>query len=824
MQKKQPEVTISLPPPHSDIQRKIMSSFLDPNGPSEVFVSCGTKFGKACHIDTPILTTKGWRNFGDLIEGDFVFTEHGKRTEVEFVTDTMHNHKCYEVVFSDGNKIIADAEHVWVTTTHAARKNMARAKSEKDRCKSTACKPESRTTEEIAETLEVMVGGKLRANHAIPVVSGPVNLPPKNLQIAPYVLGCWLGDGSKHGGTFTNIDLPIIEEIRSAGYVVKKSKHPNSWGIHGLMPALRNLDLLLNKFIPPEYLMSWADDRLSLLAGLMDTDGTISKRGDCCFDNTNKDLADGVEALAVSLGIKCNRQERYGQLNGGVRHKKCYRVHFTTDLPVFRLPRKLERIREVSSKAKQRTIVEVNPVPSVPVRCIRVKNKTHLFLIGRGLIPTHNTLACSVALGAAMPRHPKTEWRWVAPYYSQSVIGFDNLKAILPKQYTKARKSSMQIEMPSIEALCKFVHAQNAEQLEGHQIHGYVLDEAAKVGEQVYYSARTTVTRTRSVGMGKFLVPSTPVGRNWFYRMCMEAQNEMELAKLNNRRAESIFFTAPTSANPFISKDVIADAKIRLPDRLFRQYYLAEWLDESSTFTNVIGCLFGQPFELAVGPYAVWFDKRASECSVVIGADWARGKEKSNDSTVYTAIDYEAEPAKVVGILKLKGLSYTDQIKQLLRFTQAFHDVVKVSHDKTGVGIALEDQLALTGLVYEGQHFSRQSKSELVCNLITAFEQSRLAIPNCSDLKAELESYEMDVTEQGHMSFQAAQGSHDDMVCSLMLAWKLARRYADIEVEFRSLGDLNKTPLRTFYDEMIEDDDDIYGDWIETIKTVRSGK
>lgn len=131
MQKKQPEVTISLPPPHSDIQRKIMSSFLDPNGPSEVFVSCGTKFGKACHIDTPILTTKGWRNFGDLIEGDFVFTEHGKRTEVEFVTDTMHNHKCYEVVFSDGNKIIADAEHVWVTTTHAARKNMARAKSEK---------------------------------------------------------------------------------------------------------------------------------------------------------------------------------------------------------------------------------------------------------------------------------------------------------------------------------------------------------------------------------------------------------------------------------------------------------------------------------------------------------------------------------------------------------------------------------------------------------------------------------------------------------------------------------------------------------------------
>ena len=422
-----------------------------------------------------------------------------------------------------------------------------------------------------------------------------------------------------------------------------------------------------------------------------------------------------------------------------------------------------------------------------------------------------------------MPRHPKTTWRWVAPYYSQSVIGFDNLKAILPREYTKNRRSSMQIEIPSIETMCKFIHAQNAEQLEGHQIHGYVIDEGAKVGEQVYYSARTTVTRTRSVGMGKFLIPSTPVGRNWFYRACMEAQNEQELAKLNNRRAESIFYTAPTSANPYISHDVISDAKARLPDRLFRQYYLAEWLDESSTFTNVTACLFGQPFELAVGTYAAWFDKRASECSVVVGADWARGKEKSDDSTVYIAIDYEASPPKVVGILKIKGLSYTEQIKHLLRFTKAFSEVFKVCHDKTGVGIALDDQLALTGLVYEGQHFNRQSKSELVCNLITAFEQCRLSMPNCSDLKSELDSFEMEVTEQGHMKFQAAQGAHDDMVCALMLAWNLARRYADMEVEFRTLDTLNKTPIRTYYEDMIDDDDDIYGDWIETIKAVRSG-
>lgn len=434
------------------------------------------------------------------------------------------------------------------------------------------------------------------------------------------------------------------------------------------------------------------------------------------------------------------------------------------------------------------------------------------------------TLACSVALGAAMPRNPKTSWRWVAPYYSQSVIGFDNLNSILPKQYTKAKKSSMVVEIPSIETHCKFVHAQNAEQLEGHQIHGYVLDEAAKTDEQVYYSARTTVTRTRSVGMGKFLVPSTPVGRNWFYKMCMEALNEMELAKLNGRKPKQLFFTAPTSANPYILPSVIQSAKDRLPDRLFRQYYQAEWLDESATFTNVINCVFGAPFDLPGGRHAKWFHKNAHKASVVIGADWARGREKGDDSTVYTAIDYEAKPPQVVGILKIKGFTYTEQIRELVQFTKAFQETFKVMHDKTGVGVALDDQLALTGLVYEGKHFNNASKSEMVCNLITAFEQQRISMPNCIDLKSELDSYEMDVTESGQMKFAAAQGSHDDMVSSLMLSWHLARRYADMDVEFKTIADLNKTSLHTYYDKIIEDDDDDYGDWIETIRAVRGGQ
>lgn len=434
------------------------------------------------------------------------------------------------------------------------------------------------------------------------------------------------------------------------------------------------------------------------------------------------------------------------------------------------------------------------------------------------------TMACSVALGAALPRFPMTQWRWVAPYYSQAVIGYDNLKNILPKQFVKCRKSNMSIEVPTIDTICKFVHAQNAEQLEGHQIHGYIIDEAAKVTEQVYYSARTTVTRTRSAGMGKFLIPSTPLGRNWFFRLCMEAKNEMELAALNNRKPRQVFFTAPTASNPFISPTVIEDAKVRLPERLFRQYYLAEWLDDSSTFTNVVECMFGEPFMMKPGKYSLWLDSGHADANVVIGADWARGREKSADSTVFTAINYEASPPRVVGIMKLKGLNYTEQMIHLVRFSRNFEETHKVCHDKTGVGVAIDDQLELTGLVYEGQHFSLQSKSEMVCNIITAFEQKRLMIPHCADLKSELDSYQMEVTDDGKMKFGAAPGTHDDMVTSLMLAWNIARKLVDTNVEFRRTDQIKDSAIKSFYDDIISDDDEEHGDWIETIMAVRAGK
>src|SRR5262249_1673050 len=80
-------------------------------------------------VDTPIPTPTGWKRMGDLVVGDVVFDEQGQPTRVTAAFDIMYNRPCYEVVFSDGSSLVADAEHEWASYTATNRKWVARPKS-----------------------------------------------------------------------------------------------------------------------------------------------------------------------------------------------------------------------------------------------------------------------------------------------------------------------------------------------------------------------------------------------------------------------------------------------------------------------------------------------------------------------------------------------------------------------------------------------------------------------------------------------------------------------------------------------------------------------
>ena len=99
--------------------REIMDSLSSSSPIQRVVFIAGAQIGKALSLDTPIPTPCGWKTMGDLKLGDKLFDESGKPCKVTFATAVMEKRVCYEVCFSDGQKITADAEHQWTVDVSA---------------------------------------------------------------------------------------------------------------------------------------------------------------------------------------------------------------------------------------------------------------------------------------------------------------------------------------------------------------------------------------------------------------------------------------------------------------------------------------------------------------------------------------------------------------------------------------------------------------------------------------------------------------------------------------------------------------------------------
>lgn len=348
----------------------------------------GRGLGKMCNINSPIPSPTGWKLLGELKVGDIIFDANGLPTKVLYISPTQLAERSYEVKFSDGSIIHANDEHLWETSTFNERRASSRSKTHTKKLSGI------RTTKEILDTL-IKNRKPVQANHSIRL-AGALHYPEKELIIPAYVLGCWLGDGCRNGGpsyTCDVVDSEIIDNIRQCGFEVNKSKATHSWSIHGLTTKLRELGVLKDKHIPRIYLESSIEQRLELLRGLMDTDGTIGEGGFCTFDNTNKDLSNGVEELVVSLGMQATRAEKVPRLNG-VEYSVDYRVFFRPMVQVFRLSRKANRVKLGNSRktCNWRYIVDIKPAKPALMKCIQVDNPDHLYLIGKSCIPTHNTI------------------------------------------------------------------------------------------------------------------------------------------------------------------------------------------------------------------------------------------------------------------------------------------------------------------------------------------------------------------------------------------------------------------------------------------------
>jgi replicative DNA helicase len=402
-----------------------------------VIVAARPAMGKALALDTPLPTPSGWTTMGAVQVGEELYDATGRPTKVVAATEVLHDRPCYEVHFSDGSVIVADAEHQWLTESRAARKSRWAAEHQHHRARTQRVHPSVVTTREIAAT--VRINQDRRANHAV-LNAGALQGSAAELPIDPYVLGAWLGDGHSAGNRITceTPEIPMLIEGR--GYTVSAKGNmlysillaePETAVAHGRCPdcggaasgayscqdcradhgtftaLLRKVGVLGDKHVPAAYLRASEEDRRALLAGLMDTDGGVVRGvGSCQFAVTSERLARDVYELVVGLGYRCGRRTK--RVAGrSEASSTCYILNFSTTDDVFRLERKhlLHKEQRPSSRARigRRYITRVVEVPSVPVRCVQVDNPDHLYLAGESMIPTHNsTLALDLCRAASI--------------------------------------------------------------------------------------------------------------------------------------------------------------------------------------------------------------------------------------------------------------------------------------------------------------------------------------------------------------------------------------------------------------------------------------
>lgn len=187
-----------------------------------VVIAARPGMGKALKLDTPLPTPTGWTTMGAVAVGDQLIGADGNPTRVVAATEVMFGRPCFEVEFSDGTVIVADAEHQWLTDTRTSRKSAQAAAVGYNRTKNQRTFAEVRTTREIAQTLRCRTADR-RLNHSV-VNAAPLQAPERDLLVPPYTLGAWLGDGTTASAQITTEDAEVIMRIEAEGFVAHQSR------------------------------------------------------------------------------------------------------------------------------------------------------------------------------------------------------------------------------------------------------------------------------------------------------------------------------------------------------------------------------------------------------------------------------------------------------------------------------------------------------------------------------------------------------------------------------------------------------------------------
>lgn len=368
---------------------------------------------KAQPLSSKIRTTEGWSTMGAIHVGDCLASINGGDSVVTGVYPQGVK-PVFKITFSDGRTTRSCADHLWRVFYRGW------------------------STHRIIPTSEIIrLLSKKRYQGRIwidlPQARRPiVRSEPSNLPIDPWVLGALIGDGNFTLGRlrFTSAEAETIERMKqrmpTSMELVKQPTRPYCWALNrkerkgGATSEVRDIlrSLGLNglksyqKFIPLEFMNASFEDRLSLLNGLLDTDGSVQKNSTIRYWTSSPRLAEQVQELARSLGAWCkcwiNKRPVY-EHNGEKRiGRQAYVLTICYPFPrdLFALSEKKQKAYEYQTARKMPLIESVVSDGDEECQCISVSHPTQLYLTDDYVV-THNTgLALSIARRMSEAGHP----------------------------------------------------------------------------------------------------------------------------------------------------------------------------------------------------------------------------------------------------------------------------------------------------------------------------------------------------------------------------------------------------------------------------------
>jgi len=351
----------------------------------------GKGAGKAQSLDEPVLTPDGYTRMGKIQTGDNVIGSDGTPTRVAAI-HPQGEKQIYGVKFNDGTTVKTTGDHIW-------------------RVRTGGMKHKGKGFERLRTTTELWNDATTSQGYPkweVPTVD-PVEFPKKSLKIDPYIMGILIAEGSftSTGVKFATKDREIVRRIRKQGWTVDNPKQDNvHWvirpkgvGLHSINKALQEYGLNNkksgDKFIPQDYRRTCVSDRLALLRGLMDGDGTVTRAKTASYSTVSRALAEDVADVIRSFGGKTEVRKRKTNQGRGY----AYRVSANLDVNPFYLSRKTKKYNTDATQGDVKKITGFERLEKAPAKCITVTAEDGCYVTG-GYTVTHNSF-----LGATFAMH-----------------------------------------------------------------------------------------------------------------------------------------------------------------------------------------------------------------------------------------------------------------------------------------------------------------------------------------------------------------------------------------------------------------------------------